>query len=372
MTDTFPISTPAFGDPQAVHVQRAFGDFRFGRPVRIVGSGAPIAALPIDRLDPIQIAIFRSRVAAGPMSLVVTGPRAAAMGLPPHDIVRVPVPDDIQPRELLALAADADVDVPGRPTPGTREDIAAVELAKLAELLPAALIAPASATPLNGIEAGLLTVDADAVLAFRRFLAGTMRPLSEARVPIAGDIDTRLVVYRDVIGGMAIAIIIGDPDPSQSIPVRVHSSCATGDIFGSRRCDCGDQLQLALQRIKAHGSGAVLYMEQEGRGLGLANKMRAYALQDGGLDTVDANTHLGFHEDERDYYAAGVLLNDLGWNKVALLTNNPLKVEALQEAGIEVTSRIPVLAPINADNRRYLEVKASRSGHLLEHVHRSA
>lgn len=366
-------SFPAvFGDPDAVHVQRAYGDFRAGRPILIAEGGEMSAALAIDRLTPEQIATFLARIAGGPLHLAVTGPRAAAMGLPPHAVVRLALPESTTPAALLALAAGDHVAPTGSAEPGGAREAAAVELAKLAELLPAALIAPARPTPLNGTEAGLLVAEADAVLGFRRSLSGTFRRLSEARVPLRGGIETRFVVYRDAIGGTAIAVLVGDPDPAAPIPVRVHSSCATGDLFGSRRCDCGDQLRLALERIAAHGGGAVLYMEQEGRGLGLANKMRAYELQDRGLDTFDANTHLGFHEDERDYHAAGHILADLGWRRVMLLTNNPLKVDALGEAGIEVTERIPVLAPVNPDNRRYLETKALRSGHMLGHVRSKA
>jgi GTP cyclohydrolase II len=152
------------------------------------------------------------------------------------------------------------------------------------------------------------------------------------------------------------------------VPVRLHSACLTGDVFGSRRCDCGDQLRLALSRLDDHGGGVILYLEQEGRGLGLANKMRAYGLQDAGLDTIDANATLGFDDDERDYGIAGRMLQILGINRVRLLTNNPAKLDGLAHAGIDVVGRIPLQGPVNADNRRYLTAKATRAGHKLDHL----
>jgi len=164
------------------------------------------------------------------------------------------------------------------------------------------------------------------------------------------------------------AIIIGKPDLSGPVPVRLHSACLTGDVFCSRRCDCGDQLRLSLARLQEAGGGIVLYLAQEGRGLGLANKMRAYQLQDAGLDTIDANRMLGFEDDERTYDVAARMLKLLGCRCVFLLTNNPAKVEGLAAAGIEIGGRMALVTPINSDNRRYLTAKAARAGHRLHHL----
>jgi GTP cyclohydrolase II len=150
--------------------------------------------------------------------------------------------------------------------------------------------------------------------------------------------------------------------------VRIHSACLTGDVFGSRRCDCGDQLRMALARLQEAGGGIILYLAQEGRGLGLANKMRTYKLQDAGLDTVDANTTLGFDDDERDYGVAVRMLQMLGATRVVLLTNNPDKLDSLVQAGIEISGRMPLETPVNVHNRRYLTAKAARAGHQLDHV----
>lgn len=154
-------------------------------------------------------------------------------------------------------------------------------------------------------------------------------------------------------------------DEGDRVAVRVHSECVTGDVFGSRRCDCGPQLQRALAEIVARGSGVLVYMRQEGRGIGIANKVAAYALQDAGMDTVEANLHLGFDDDLRQYDVAAAILRALGIAKVELFTNNPRKVEGLAAAGLDVTRRLPLVTAVNADNARYLRTKRVRSGHLL-------
>ena len=161
---------------------------------------------------------------------------------------------------------------------------------------------------------------------------------------------------------------LGKPDFTKAIPVRLHSACLTADVFGSRRCDCGDQLRLAVARLDDLGGGVVLYLAQEGRGLGLANKMRTYRLQEDGLDTVDANTTLGFDDDERNYRVAARMLKMLKCTRVILLTNNPAKLDRLSKAGIEIVNRMPIEAPINADNRRYMTAKATRAGHRLDQL----
>jgi GTP cyclohydrolase II len=213
-----------------------------------------------------------------------------------------------------------------------------------------------------------MTTTAKAISQFRRMAIDSLAVAAEADVPLAGGLPARFVVFRDAIGGSSIAVIVGSPDLSEPVPLRMHSACLTGDVFGSRRCDCGDQLRLALSRLEDLGGGIILYLEQEGRGLGLANKMRAYRLQDAGLDTIDANSALGFDDDERDYGVAARVLQVLGCPRVRLLTNNPAKLHGLSQAGIEITGRIPLQGPINPDNRRYLTAKATRAGHKLDHL----
>jgi len=163
-----------------------------------------------------------------------------------------------------------------------------------------------------------------------------------------------------------VAIIRGDPSDMADVPVRLHSECLTGDALGSLRCDCRDQLQASLRAIAAQPSGIVLYLRQEGRGIGLLNKLRAYGLQDHGLDTVEANQALGFRDDERDYAVAAHMLSLLGVRSVRLMTNNPTKVAGLEALGVRVTGRVPLVIPPNEYNRFYLETKATKSGHLID------
>jgi len=163
-----------------------------------------------------------------------------------------------------------------------------------------------------------------------------------------------------------IAILHGNPMGKDRVPTRVHSECLTGDALGSLRCDCRDQLEVALRRIAQEECGIVLYLRQEGRGIGLLNKMRAYGLQDRGLDTVEANLALGFRDDEREYSIAAHMLHSLKVRSIQLLTNNPKKVEELQQYGVEISGRLPHVIPANEHNRFYLETKRDRSGHLLD------
>ena len=179
----------------------------------------------------------------------------------------------------------------------------------------------------------------------------------------------RLIPFRQINNGLEhIALIKGQWQPDEPILVRVHSSCATGDIFGSMRCECGEQLHLAMQMIEREGKGVVLYMNQEGRGIGLMNKIRAYKLQEGGLDTVDANVHLGFKPDERDYGVGANILRILGVTKMRLLTNNPVKRVGLESYGLTVVENVPIEVAPNPFNLRYMHTKKTRMGHDLHQV----
>lgn len=237
----------------------------------------------------------------------------------------------------------------------------AVALAKLARLLPAVVVAEGGA-----VQADQIGVAADAVAAYQINAARTLRVVSQARVPLADAENARIVAFRPADGGVEhLAIIIGEPDGDQPVLARLHSECFTGDLLGSLRCDCGDQLKGAIAEIAAAGSGVLLYLAQEGRGIGLVNKLRAYQLQDDGFDTLDANLQLGFDDDERIYQPAAQMLRLLGIGAVRLLTNNPLKVEALAAHGIAVVERVPHVFPANDHNQTYLRTKAVRGGHLF-------
>jgi GTP cyclohydrolase II len=353
------------GKPEHVAVERGIAEFRSGRPVVIARGGMAALALPIDGMTDTRLAAFRRLCAPVEPHLVITDRRAQALGLPGTDSIGLTVSGD-NAAAIVALAADARVERGLEVVEAGPVADAAIELAKLAQRMPALLVADAAKA--QSCDPPLMTVAADAITRFRRTAIESLAVAAEADVPINGGVSARFVIFRDAIGGSSVAVIVGSPDLSEPVPLRLHSACLTGDVFGSRRCDCGDQLRLALRRLEEQGGGVILYLEQEGRGLGLANKMRAYQLQDAGLDTIDANSALGFDDDERDYGVAVRMLQILGVKRVKLLTNNPAKLNGLTQAGIEVSGRIPLHGPVNADNRRYLTAKATRAGHKLDHL----
>jgi GTP cyclohydrolase II len=273
-------------------------------------------------------------------------------------------------RNLADPAASLGAEPPGfgpKPLSARGGALAAVALAKLASLLPAALVLRAGADEIALAErrGDITLIDADAVYRRDAATAGLER-VAEARVPLADAENARLIAFRPRDGGLEhLAILIGSPDQAAPVLVRLHSECFTGDLLASLRCDCGDQLRGGIAAIAQAGGGVLLYLAQEGRGIGLVNKLRAYRLQDFGFDTLDANEQLGFDADERVYLPAAEMLRQLGFGIVRLLTNNPDKVAALERYGIRVAERVPHVFPSNGHNARYLLTKATRSGHFL-------
>ena len=250
---------------------------------------------------------------------------------------------------------------------------AAIGLAKIARLLPAALVAEIVDPDADDVDAwairhGLLIVDAGDVFQYEHTQARTLKPVSEASVPLLDSHNARIIAFRPDDGGLEhLAIIIGEPATGTDKPVlaRLHSECFTGDLLGSLRCDCGDQLRGAISEIARAGGGVLLYLAQEGRGIGLVNKLRAYELQDRGFDTMDANEQLGFDADERIYLPAAEMLRQLGFPAVRLMTNNPDKIAALSACGVKIVERVEHAFPANKHNEHYLKTKATRGGHLI-------
>ncbi len=347
-----------------VRVAAARAALRSRAPCRIRDAVGTIRAFPIDGLAE-GSALLRSPAAR----LVLTGSRAQTLGLavPASGCVALPITGATAPRSILSLARvgnDArNAFAAGVTVEHAREaERAGIELAKLAGLLPLLLSLPA------GEEAGgdEPVLEAAEVFAEREREIRSLRPVVETRLPIAATEHGRMVVFRGDGGGPEqVALLVGDPGAEAAPLCRLHSECMTGDLFGSMRCDCGEQLDGALRLMAEAGSGVLLYLRQEGRGIGLVNKIRAYRLQDQGFDTVDANTHLGFQPDERDFGIAARMLQELGLRRIRLLTNNPEKLVALQRHGIRVDERVPLSFAANRHNRAYLETKAKRSGHLL-------
>jgi GTP cyclohydrolase II len=371
------VGRPAAG-PLAV--DRATGELRRGQPVLLAGAdGAACLAAAAETIE--DAVLDRLRQAADrAVFLVLTRRRAALLGLAAGGAGAVALPIATSERaENLARLADPSgeparlgvVGASGPPALGTLLAAAAIELAKLARLLPAAIVAPLSPRFLEdprrqAIAPGLLAVDAADIAAYQTAAAVSLHPVGEARVPLEGAEATRVVAFRPSDGSIEhLAIVIGEPNPARPVLARLHSECFTGDLLGSLRCDCGDQLRGAISEIARQGSGVLLYLAQEGRGIGLVNKLRAYRLQDSGSDTADANEQLGFEADERIYLPAAEMLRRLGFHQVRLMTNNPAKVAGLKRCGIEVVERVPLVVPPNPHNRDYLGTKAAKLGHMF-------
>lgn len=358
------------GDPTVLQLDRAIGELRRGRAIELRGANddAVVAAAEMLR----QPLLERLRATGARVFVVLTPQRAAALGIETrHDsAVALPIPAqwdaadvrvlagaglpaaaNILPSDLHAQAATVNMEL-------------ALRFAKAGRLLPALVWSEHDTGSDESImRLDIKSFDADtAVLEKHR-----LERVSEARVPLADAVDSRIVMFRDEYTlSEHVAIIVGDPQLHSAVPVRLHSACLTGDLLGSLRCDCGEQLRTAVARIAELGGGVLLYLDQEGRGIGLTNKLRAYALQDQGLDTLDADQHLGFLADERSFRIAAVLLRELGVERIELLTNNPQKIAALRDYGIEVTGRRSLIAAITEHNERYLRAKRDRAGHLVE------
>lgn len=357
----------SLGERTQILVERGLSEFRSGRPVLITSAGGAITALPVDGMTAAMLAHFRLLSRPVRPFLLITARRARAIGLEASGHTGIALPDSCGLGEIFSLASATQVSCRFELVPAGAGAGAAIQLAKHAERLPALLIGAGSSAGVRSCEPPLVTVPAAGVSRYRRASAAALSFVAEATIPLGG-FSARFVVFRDSGGGTPLAVIVGSPDLRRPVPVRLHSACLTGDVFGSRRCDCGDQLRLAIKQLAQHGGGIVLYLEQEGRGLGLANKIRTYQLQDGGLDTIDANSVIGFDDDERDYGIAVRMLQMLGCTRVRLMTNNPSKLDGLFRGGIDVVGRVPLHGPINPDNRRYLAAKATRAGHKLDHV----
>ncbi len=377
---------PAAADPAVLRlraVHRAAADLRRGTPVLLQAAPA-LVLLGAETAGGRGLAELRHLAGDDPVLLLAPARAAAVLHRPvaqkaPSTLaLRLP-PALFSPAFLRGLAdPTAEQMLPAEPEllpdwpPGSPEGSrdaapAALALAKLARLLPAVLAAPLHPdAAARAAELHLQTVTAADILAYPRDIVTNLVRVAEAQVPLEDAPDARIVAFRAPDAGVEhLAILIGRPEAAAAPLVRLHSECFTGDLLGSLRCDCGEQLRGAIRRMAEDGAGVLLYLAQEGRGIGLVNKLRAYALQDRGLDTLDANRALGWGADERDFMVAATMLEALGVRRLRLLTNNPDKVAALAACGVEVLRRERHVFAPNGVNDHYLATKAARFGHLL-------
>jgi GTP cyclohydrolase II len=360
------------GTPRTRAVHRAIAEARRGVPV-VLAARQPLIVVPAETVGAEGLHLI-DRLSSGPAVLLLAPSRAAAvLKRAPKDgenVIALKLARPLIDIETLKRAADPTLEqiLPEFERAAAPDAAsAALTLGKLARLLPAMVGAPVR-SGWASLRAGadLISVPADDLLAYPHQLAASLSKVAEVAVPLDGAPDARLVAFRALDQGIEhMAILVGDPAAQDAPLVRIHSECFTGDLLGSLRCDCGPQLRGAILRMAAEGAGAVLYLNQEGRGIGLINKLRAYALQDQGIDTLDANRALGWEADERNFQIAAAMLRELNMTRIRLLTNNPSKLASLAACGIEIISRVPhVIAP-NGVNDAYLSTKALRFGHLL-------
>lgn len=368
-------------------VLRACDDLRRGWSVCLTGHtpGTGLLVLPLERLDAASLATFGGD-ALSAAEAIITGERAQTLKVAPkgQEAVRLtmPMPTAPMPHSKTGTLLGADVVADLRALADPTLDLAqplrgpykaagaseavhahALKLVKVARLLPAVLAAEVA---LDTLSPDIMRLPHTSLADFDLREADTLIEVARARVPLAGAENTQLVAFRPAAGGLEhIAIVIGAPSVDAPVLMRVHSECFTGDLLASLKCDCGEQLRGAISAIEKAGGGIVLYLAQEGRGIGLISKLKAYALQDQGFDTVEANTRLGFGVDERVFAPAAEMLKHLGYKAVRLMTNNPNKIEALGRFGIEVVERVPHAFAANPHNEQYLSVKRDKTGHML-------
>ncbi|OYV40983.1 MAG: GTP cyclohydrolase II [Rhodospirillales bacterium 20-64-7] len=372
MMNVLKTASPGLTAPRTRAVHRAIAEARRGVPV-VLAARTPLVIVPAETVGAEGLRLI-DQLSIGEAKLLLAPARAAAVlrhGVEGDArLVALRLARPLIDAAALKRAADPTLEqiLPNfEPAPPPEAGLAALTLGKLARLLPAMVAAPvrpgwASLTA----GADLLSVPAEDVLAYPLELAASLTKVAEVAVPLDAARDARLVAFRALDQGIEhMAILVGDPLAQEAPLVRVHSECFTGDLLGSLRCDCGPQLQGAIARMAAEGAGAVLYLAQEGRGIGLINKLRAYTMQDRGMDTLDANRALGWEADERNFAIAAAMLEALGLRRIRLLTNNPDKMASLAACGVEITERVPHEFAPNGVNDAYLATKARRFGHLL-------
>lgn len=362
--------TGLLGDPRQIAAERALHEFRAARPIIVQAASAEIMALALESLDENALQAL-ANAAPDTVRLVVPEARLknrfgwtrgnGTVSLKPFNAGSVAAFLEYQGHNGGSESWPFVMEIS---EPDVLED-AALDLAHLALLLPAVAVMDTSRLP-DDVRETLLKVSALSIKEYRNRESAQLQIVTRTAVPLEGVNHAEFVVFRGGDGFRDhVAIVISKPPADIPVLTRIHSACLTGDLFGSLKCDCGDQLRGTVRRMSELGGGVVLYLDQEGRGNGIANKIRAYDLQGQGFDTFDADEMLGFGFDQRRFDFAAEMLKMLGYESVRLMTNNPQKIEALRAAGLEVASTHRVLARHNPHNIQYLAAKRDRAGHLL-------
>ena len=354
---------------------RLVSDLRLGLPIILKNDRVNSIVIAIETLQENRFSEIINIAEKAHIELVITNRRAEVLKarLYHEKVTRLRIEKNVSIDFLQATADPAqDLNYPYKgPFNSIREGDSilaeiAIDLCKKARLLPAALVVNISKESENLLIRNQVSHASIKDLSKQSYHFELLSNLSSARLPISNKTEVELKVYRDLTElSEHYAIVFGDPYNSDNCITRIHSACFTGDLLGSKKCDCGEQLKGAISTMQKHEKGVLLYLNQEGRGIGLANKMRAYHLQNMGFDTVEANHRLGFEDDERDLAIAAQILKSLNLNKIKLMTNNPRKIELLSEHGIKVSKRIPLIVKANSKNKNYLHTKAIKSGHIL-------
>lgn len=350
--------------PEEISVERGIADFRNGYPVIIKENNEYFLVQGTEKLNETYLQEMDS-FAHGQTALILTNMRIKNITGKEinQNIGRLPLPS-LSFSDICDLTQNSDYKKKLVFQSPLWIDHVALELARLSLILPALLILPLSKE--IAIQNTLLQIDAEPIRNYRKNAARQIKLISRAPVPLEKSHESEFVVFR---GGEGlrdqVAIIIGNPDLSMPVSVRLHSACLTGDLFGSLKCDCGDQLRSTIALMAEQDGGILLYLDQEGRGNGISNKIRAYQLQAHGYNTYDADEVIGFGLDQRHFDFAAEMLRQLGVTKVRLMTNNPLKISALREAGLDIVSDQRITGRITEENKNYLETKRTRAGHLL-------
>jgi len=353
-------------------IARARADLRMGVPIVVRAAHGAALIMAAETLEAQRLADLRAL--GGRPVLAITARRAETLKARAYDgdVARIVLPPDASLSWVLGVADPADdLKTPMKgPLITARDGEAALHrlaltVVKSARLLPAALVLELSDPAQFAAQHGLTSVPAGPA-AELLLQTSPLHPVVSARLPLQVSEAGKLHIFRPEDGGEEhYAIEIGQPPRDTPVLARLHSACFTGDLMGSLKCDCGPQLRGALAQMGGDGAGVLLYLNQEGRGIGLANKMRAYSLQDQGFDTVEANHRLGFEDDERDFRIGAEILKRMGFSAVRLLTNNPGKIAIMEASGVKVAERVPLKVGENAHNTAYLATKAAKSGHLL-------